>query len=196
MGKKKNVWKYAFTGLIICNLLVTGILLWFLFSGSDQQKIPRNTEVNEKTHSEFIISVQKEDLNKLINHYIEKEGLNGPIHYNVYLTDEVELYGEVSVFSQTLQLQMTFEPIALENGDLILKQKNLSLGDVKLPVSYILKFIRDAYKLPEWVIILPNDKQVYVALHRMRLNNDIQVRVQEFNLKEDRISLRMLVPSE
>lgn len=91
---------------------------------------------------------------------------------------------------------MTFEPIALENGDLILKQKNLSLGDVKLPVSYILKFIRDAYKLPEWVTILPNDKQVYVALHRMRLNNDIQVRVQEFNLKEDRISLRMLVPSE
>lgn len=193
--EKKNGWKYAFWGLLTCNLLVAASLSLLFFLSSDQQTIPRSTKVDE-THSEFIISTHREDLNKLINHYIEKEGLNGPIHYDVYLTEDVELYGEVSVFSQVLQLKMTFEPKALENGDLILEQKDVYLGDVKLPVSYILKFIRDAYKLPEWVVIQPNDKQVYVALQEMRLNNGIQVRLQEFNLKEDRISLRMLVPSE
>lgn len=193
--EKKNVWKYAFFGLLICNLLVAGSLLLLLFLASDQQTVPRNAKVDD-SRSEFIITTHKQDLNKLINHYIEKEGLNGPIHYDVYLTEEVELYGEVSLFSQILQLKMTFEPRALENGDLILEQKDVYLGDVKLPVSYILKFIRDAYKLPDWVIIQPNEKQVYVALQQMRLNNGIQVRVQEFDLKDDRISLRMLVPSE
>lgn len=193
--EKKNRWKYAFIALLVCNLLVAGSLLLLLFLAPDQQTVPRSDKADE-THSEFIISTHKQDLNKLINHYIEKEGLNGPIHYDVFLTEDVELYGEVSVFSQILQLKMTFEPKALENGDLILEQKDVYLGDVKLPVSYILKFIRDAYKLPEWVVIQPNDKQVYVALQQMRLNNGIQVRLQEFNLKEDRISLRMLVPSE
>ena len=98
--------------------------------------------------SEFFIQTNKQDLNKLINHYIEKEGLNGPVHYNVLLTDEVELYGEVKVFSESMQLKMTFEPRALENGDLVLEQKTLSLGGVPVPVSYILTFIRDYINFP------------------------------------------------
>lgn len=193
--EKKNYWKIAFLVLAVCNLVfIFGIGL-LLFLSSDQKKIPDETS-DTKNYSEFTIDTQKEDLNKLINYYIEKEGLNGPIHYDVFLTDEVELYGEVAVFSQALQLKMTFEPKALENGDLVLQQKDVYLGDVKMPVSYIMKFIRDAYKLPSWVIIQPNDQQVYVALQQMRLNNGIQVRVQEFDLGEDRISMKMLVPTE
>lgn len=194
MGNK-NVWKIAFIVLAAANLLfVCGIGL-LLFLSSDQKEIPKNAS-DTGTYSEFTIDTHKEDLNDLINYYIEKEGLNGPIHYNVFLTDEVELYGEVSVFSQAMQLKMTFEPKALENGDLVLEQKDVYLGDVKLPVSYIMKFIRDAYKLPPWVIIQPNDHQIYVALQEMRLNNGIQVRVQEFDLEKDRISMKMLVPTE
>lgn len=191
----KNYWKIGFLVLVALNLVfLLGIGL-LLFLSADQKEMPKNTTDTAK-YSEFTINTKKEDLNKLINYYIEKEGLNGPIHYNVFLTDEVELYGEVAVFSQALQLKMTFEPRALENGDLVLEQKDVYLGDMKLPVSYIMKFIRDAYKLPSWVIIQPNDQQVYVALQQMRLNNDIQVRVQEFDLASDRISMKMLVPSE
>jgi len=104
--------------------------------------------------------------------------------------------GRCPFFSRPLQLKMTFEPKALDNGDLILEQKDVSLGDVQLPVPYILKFMKDAYKFPSWVIIQPNDKQVYVALQHMRLNNGIRVRLEEFNLEQDRISLRMLVPAD
>lgn len=192
----KNYWKIAFFVLAVLNMLVVVGIGLLLFLSSDQNKKFPDTVSEKGDYSEFTIETRKDDLNELINYYIEKEGLNGPIHYNVFLTDEVELYGEVSVFSQSLQLKMTFEPKALENGDLVLEQKNVYLGDVKLPVSYILKFIRDAYKLPTWVIIQPNDQQVYVALQQMRLNNGIQVRVHEFDLAEDRISMRMLVPTK
>ncbi|MBS4203204.1 YpmS family protein [Lederbergia citrea] len=191
--KNKNTWKILFIALLTINILIVVSLGTLLFLASDQERVPESNP-NSKTVSEFFIRTEKDDLNKLINHYIEKEGLNGPIHYQVLLTDEVELYGEVKVFSETMQLKMTFEPIALDNGDLVLEQKTLSLGGVKLPVSYILKFIRDAYKFPEWVIIQPNDKQIYVALQKMRLNGGIRVRTEEFNLAEDRISMKMLVP--
>lgn len=193
---KKNKWKLAFLSLLSINILFIAAIVLLLFLASDQQTMPKDITVDEQNYSEFYIQAQKNDLNKLINFYIEKEELNGPVHYDVFLTDDVELYGEVDVFSQTLQLKMTFEPKALDNGDLVLEQKDVSLGDVKLPVSYILKFIRDAYKLPSWVIIQPNDKQVYVSLHDMQLESGIQVRAEEFNLVEDRISLKMLVPSE
>lgn len=168
-------------------------LALLLFISSDQEAIPEIIETN-KNASEFLIQTDKKDLNKLINHYIEKEGLNGPVHYQVLLTDEVELFGEMKVFSQTMQLKMTFEPTALENGDLLLKQRGVSLGNVKLPVSYILKLIRDAYKFPEWVIIQPNDKEIYVALHKMKLNGGINVKAESFNLVDDDIAMKMLVP--
>ncbi|MFD1706689.1 YpmS family protein [Siminovitchia sediminis] len=191
----KNYWKIGFLVLAALNIVFALTLMVLLFLSSDQQEIPKGN-THTKGYSEFTIQTKKEDLTRLINDYIEREELNGPIHYNVFLTNDVELYGEVSVFSQSLQLKMTFDPKALENGDLVLEQKNVFLGDVKLPVSYILKFIRDAYKLPSWVIIQPNDERVYVSLQDMRLNNGIQVRVQEFDLEEDKISMKMLVPSE
>jgi len=191
----KNYWKVGFLTLLVINIVFLLSLGILLILSSDQQELPKS-KTDKGKYAEFTIDTQKEDLNQLINYYIEKEGLNGPVHYNVFLTDEVELYGEVSVFSQSLQLKMTFEPKALKNGDLVLEQKNVSLGDVKLPVSYIMKFIRDAYKLPSWVIIQPNDQQVYVALQEMRLNNDIQVRVEEFDLANDNISMKMLVPTK
>lgn len=193
--KNKNIWKILFIFIATINILIIISLGTILFLAGDQDPIPEGTNPT-KNMSEFIVQTNKEDLNQLINHYIEKEGLNGPINYHVLLTDEVELYGEIEVFSQTMQLLMTFEPQALDNGDLVLKQKSLSLGGVKLPVSYILKFIRDAYKLPEWVTIQPNDKQIYVALQNMRLNGGIQVRAEEFNVAENRISIKMLVPVE
>ncbi|HEY4552452.1 MAG TPA: YpmS family protein [Bacillaceae bacterium] len=192
---KKNKWKIAFIVLLAANLAILASLGLLLFLSGEQEPVPEQT-ADEQPYAEFLIQSGKKDLTKLINHYIEKEGLNGPINYEVLLNDEVELYGEVKFFSQMLQLKMTFEPEALENGDLILRQKTVSLGDVKLPVAYILKFIKDSYKLPEWVIIQPNDKQVYVALQKMELNNGIHVRAQEFNLKEDIISLKMLVPAD
>lgn len=191
----KNIWKVGFLVLLALNLIFAFGLAWVLFIAGDQKPIPKS-KTDTSNYSEFTINTNKEDLNRLINYYIEKEGLNGPVHYNVFLTDEVELYGVVSVFSQDLQLKMTFEPTALENGDLVLEQKDVYLGDVKLPVSYIMKFIRDAYKLPSWVIIQPKEHQVYVALQQMRLNNGIQVRVEDFDLAEDQISMKMLVPSK
>ncbi|MBS4199432.1 YpmS family protein [Bacillus sp. FJAT-49732] len=191
--KNKNIWKLLFMTLLSLNILFLLGIGILIFLAVDQEPVPEK-KVSTSNMSEFLIRTEKQDLNKLINHYIEKEGLDGPIHYSVLLTDEVELYGEVQVFSQSMYLKMTFEPVALDNGDLILKQKSLSLGDVKLPVSYILKFIRDAYKLPNWVIIQPNDKQIYVSLQQMKLKSGIQVRAEEFNLVDNKISMKMFVP--
>lgn len=193
--ENKKRWKIAFLTLLSFNLLIIILFFSFVFFGSI-----KNTKIEPKglnhSVSEFQIQTDKEDLNALITHYIEKEGLNGPIDYHVLLDEEVELYGSIKVFSHELELKMTFEPEALDNGDLILKQESISLGGVHLPVNYVLKLIRDSYKLPEWVTIQPNDQTIYVALQNMELNNGIQIRAEKFDLRNNEISFSMLVPVE
>ena len=192
----KNKWKAAFFLLLAVMIAVIIFVVFLLFSPANQEPLP-TAEHDLKEHVAFQVSSNKADLNKIINYYLEKEGLNGPIEYNVYLNDEsVVLQGKMKVFTQMIDMEMTFEPEALENGDLVLHQKSISVGKLKLPVSYILKFIRDSYQLPSWVNIQPDEQLVYVSLQDMELKGDMKVRADEFNLKEDDIQFTLMVLTE
>jgi uncharacterized protein YpmS len=193
----KNKWKLAF--FILLGAMAALILILFVLASMPvergQERRGQSSQL-EGDHVSFDIRTNRADLNKVINHYLEEEGFTGPIDYQVFVTDEVELYGAFPLFGQHLQMLLTFEPEALENGDLVLKQKSITLGSLDLPVSRVMKIIQSNYKLPEWVEIQPNKETVYVSLTDMELKSDIKVRANTFNLRQDDISFTLLVPVE
>lgn len=189
----KNKWKKAFLILLGLNLLIVIVIssLVLIPTGSKQsskQKVQSGDSVS------FHVKSNKNDLNMLINHYLKKEAADSPIDYQVVLGDEVELYGTLPLFSEKINMKLTFVPTALSNGDLVLKQKSINIGSLPLPVSYVLKFIRENYKLPKGVDIRPNDNLVYVNMQQLKLKSDIKVKVDTFDLKNDDIAFTLLVP--
>lgn len=191
----KVKWKALFLGLLGLNILVAGMLLLLINLPVKDEPISKS-KTSKKDYIEFKIETNKANLNEVINHYIEKELKNGSIDYEVKLDNEVELYGTFPFFSQSLELKLTFEPEAQKNGDLILKQKSLALGQLELPASYVMKFVRDSYKLPKWVVIQPDKQLVYVQLENMKLKNDMKVKVDKFDLRKDQIMIDLLVPTK
>jgi uncharacterized protein YpmS len=189
----KNKWKKGFLLLLGLELLVVIILLSFALVPSTETEKNLNKESNVKNVS-FHVKSNKEDLNKLINHYLKKEAADSPIEYRVSLENEVELYGTIPFFSEQLNMKMTFIPEALSNGDMVLKQKAISIGSLNLPVSYVLKFIKENYKLPNGIDILPNNKLVYVHMQQLKLKSDIKIKVERFDLKKNDIAFIILVP--
>jgi uncharacterized protein YpmS len=192
--KVKN-WKKAFFILLVINV---GIVLFLLVSISIpiKEKRIQQEESELQGYVPFLIHTEKDNLNRVINHYLEKEAAGGPIDYNVVLRDEVELYGTIPIFSEEIQMKLTFEPVALHNGDLILKQKSMAIGQMQLPVTYVLKFIAERYRLPKGVTIQPKDKLVYISLQKLKLKSDFKVRVKEFDLNSDDISFQLYVPTK
>jgi uncharacterized protein YpmS len=192
--KVKN-WKKAFFILLVINV---GIVLFLLVSISIpiKEKRIQQEESELQGYVPFLIHTEKDNLNRVINHYLEKEAAGGPIDYNVVLRDEVELYGTIPIFSEEIQMKLTFEPEALHNGDLILKQKSMAIGQMQLPVTYVLKFIAERYRLPKGVTIQPKDKLVYISLQKLKLKSDFKVRVKEFDLNSDDISFQLYVPTK
>ncbi len=191
----KNKWKRGFFLLLGLNGLIVIILLTLIMipageNGKVQQNIPDNESVS------FEVKSNKADLNRLINQYIKKEAADSPIEYSVRLEDEVELYGTLPFFSQEVDLKLTFEPEALDNGDLVLKQKSISVGSLPLPVSYVLKFIKENYKLPKGVDIQPNEKLIYVEMKQLKLKSDVKIKANRFDLLKDDIAFTILVPVE
>lgn len=192
----KNKWKIGF--FILLGLMAAAILLiWILIASPvEDKKLEPGTDGSGADDVAFNVSTNKRDLNRVINHYLEEEAKNSQINYEVLLTDEVELYGTLPLFSQELELRLTFEPQALKNGDLVLNQRSISVGKLNLPVSTVLKFVRDSYDMPDAVNIQPKEERVYVSMQRLKLKSDIKVRVNEFDLKKDNIKFTLLVPAD
>ncbi|MCM3692716.1 YpmS family protein [Neobacillus niacini] len=190
----KNKWKTGFFLILGLNLIIVIILLSLIMVPADE-KVKLQTIPDDKSVS-FQVKSNKADLNVLINQYIKKEAADSPIDYSIQLQDEVELYGTLKFFSQEVDLKLTFVPEALENGDLVLKQKSISVGSLPLPVSYVLKFIKDNYKLPKGVDILPNDKMIHVHMEQLKVKSDVKIRANKFDLVKDDIAFTIVVPVE
>ncbi len=190
----KNKWKKGFFLLLGVDLLIVLILLFLILApGTNRTKIPLQKKQAGENVS-FYIQSNKADLNKLINYYLKKQAAGAPIDYQIKLADEVELYGTLPFFSEQLNMKLTFEPEALKNGDLVLRQNSISIGNLNLPVAYVLQFISENYKLPKGVVIRPNDKLIYMNMDQFKLKSNAKVKVNKFDLKKDDIAFTLLVP--
>ncbi|MEH7083569.1 YpmS family protein [Neobacillus drentensis] len=188
----KNKWKIGFLILLGINLLFAIIILpLMMFPPEGPETSKMKGLVGE--HVSFHVKSNKNDLNQLINHYLKEEAV-GSIDYQVVLGDEVELYGTLPFFSEELNMKLTFKPSALENGDLVLKQKSMTIGSLHLPISYVLNFISDNYKIPKGVEIRPKGKLIYINMQQLKLKSDIKLKADKFDLKKDDIRFTILVP--
>ncbi|KAB7708995.1 DUF2140 family protein [Bacillus aerolatus] len=190
----KKGWKFAFLGLLALNVLLVLALVIGLLLPIEEEPLPEASPQEEAV--KFHVQSNKEDLNKVIKMFVEEQKANSLVDYNVYLRDQVELYGDVAVFSERIDYKLTFEPEALENGNVVLRQKGIKVGKINLPVSYVLKAARDAYQFPDWVKIMPNDKIIYISLDKMELKSNLKVRAERIDLKKDDISFTLLLPVE
>ncbi|WP_059170798.1 YpmS family protein [Bacillus sp. FJAT-27445] len=189
----KNRWKTAFfvlLGFVLAAIVGIAILAMVPPDGMKKEQ----AEINDGEMVGFVIRTNRDDVNKLVNHYLEKEVADTPVDYKVQVNDEVELYGTVPFFSQALNMKLTFVPEAQENGDLLLKQKSISVGQLRLPVPYVLDFIRKSYKLPRGVEIRPDDREIHVHMQQLKLKSDTKIKANTFDLEKDDISFTLLVP--
>ncbi|MCL6571477.1 MAG: YpmS family protein [Bacillus sp. (in: Bacteria)] len=189
----KNKWKTGFLLLVGVNLFFTLVVILMLMSPFAETKNSDELGLVGE-HVAFQVKSNKLDLNKLINNYLKVEAADSPIGYRIILGEEVELYGTLPLFSQEINMKLTFEPEALPNGDLVLKQKSMSVGSLDLPISYVLKFISENYKLPNGVDIRPKDKLIYVNMQQLKLKSDMKIKANKFDLKNDDIAFTILVP--
>ncbi|NRD80465.1 YpmS family protein [Bacillus sp. BRMEA1] len=188
-----NKWKVAFLILLGINLVVLIVICSLALVSPKNYE---NSQLKEPL-SDFVsfhVKSNKDDLNQLINHYLQEQAAGSPINYRLVLGDEVELYGILPVLSDNLNMKISFEPIALKNGDLVLKQKKISLGRLNLPISFVLSVISESFRVPQGVEIRPNDKLVYIHMQDIKLKSDMKIKVDQIDLPKDKIGFSILVP--
>ncbi|TCT25045.1 uncharacterized protein YpmS [Melghiribacillus thermohalophilus] len=190
----ENKWKTLFFVLAGINVAFLCWLFSYLFAlpvniQQDQQPI-----YDEQT-AIFTVNSTRENLNILINSYLDQLPKSDIYNYSVNLNQNVQLSGSIMAFGRKVPIEMTMEPYVLKNGDLVLNVISVTLGRLPLPNKKVLDYIRDHYHLPEWVIIDPARHRIYAAVTQMKTKSHFHVRVKEFNLEHNEFSFQITVPS-
>ena len=193
---KRNKWKKAFYSLLIFNGIVFVVLLALLFGPVPENKAPVRHERGDQESSEFIIRTSKQNLNNLVNAYIEQLLGDSDHYYRISLDEDVHLIGELPVFSTTVPLSVHFEPLVQDNGDLILKQKSISVGLLELPNKKIMEYMADLLPMPEWVTVNPQEQEIYVAVTDMDIRSNFHVAVETIDLEANNLAFRLKIPYE
>ncbi len=187
-------WKIAFIFLasfnLLCILLIGGYL--FLPTKKDKQVLPKVSDQDETVP--FLIKSDKESLTKLINHYLEEETEQENLQYRVDINNYVNVYGAIKAFNKTIDMQLVLKPKIISDGNLQLQVKELSIGRLQLPVSYVLTYMDTHYDLPSYVKINSNKKVFNIYLNELTLKNGFTARAESFDLEEDNINFSLNVP--
>ncbi|MCA0985330.1 YpmS family protein [Halobacillus yeomjeoni] len=191
----KNKWKTSFWILAIMNVgIVIGILaLIFLPSSYTLVNVDKQKHTSE---AEFTIFSTKQNLEQLANDYLGELSTQTVFDYSISLDKNVTLTGNIKAFDQTIPIKVELNPVVQKNGDLILEQERISLGQLPLPNKKVLEFVKDNYKLPEWVVVNPKDENIYVAVTQMETASNFDVRVHRFNLNSNQLAFKISVPRD
>ncbi|WP_156290149.1 YpmS family protein [Oceanobacillus salinisoli] len=192
--KKHNKWKRLFYSLLGFNIFIFAILAALIFWPVSENKISPVPEPNTQDSSEFVVRTTKQNLNELINAYIDQLLVDSKHRYYIFLEDDVHLMGELPVFSTTVPLSVHLEPLVQDNGDIILKQRSISIGLLELPNQKIMEYMDKYLNMPEWVTINPLEEEIYVAVTEMEMKSNFTVSVEHIDLEANNLAFRIKIP--
>lgn len=194
--KAINYWQVAF--LVLLGLVV-GSFLFFgsrMFQKRDADYLENIPEIARQGEPVLTITSKKQQVNQFIDFFLEDFQKGSDVKYSFYLENEALLNGEFSVLGMPVQFYLYFDPYVMENGNIQLKAKSLSIGTLGLPINEIMKYIERSFKLPEWVIVDPDKQVMLLRLDQYRLKNGMYIKAEKINLVDDDIRFNLYLPEE
>lgn len=191
-----NLWKPSFYILLGINIAVILILMILILSPTPDSKASDKEVKEPKESSEFIVRTTRSNLNDLVNAYLTQTLKDTEHQFKVVVDEDVHLTGKLPLFSSTVPLSVHLEPIVQENGDVILKQKSISVGLLELPNQKVMEYIEKYLPMPEWVAVNPKKEEIYVAITDMKMKSNFQVSAERIDLAADNIAFKIKIPYE
>lgn len=188
-----NKWKIAFFVLILA-LLVGAVWLVSLIS-SEPEGYGLAERAAATSGGELRVQTTKADFEALANKYIQEAVENQPIPLELTVDDQIALVSELTVFTLTIPVQMYFDPIVQEDGNIQLKQDKVDIGQLSIPPEQVLKLLRDSIDLPTWMVVSPADESVFIDLGGLPIDGDFDIRAEKIDLENDEIILSVTVPT-
>lgn len=192
--KDLNKWKVAFFVLIGMVVGSTFFLFTRIAEKRDFAKHDIPALVEREGNPVLNIRSNKEQINSLIDFYLDEYQKDSDVKYDFRLENEALLTGEFKILGFPVTFYLYFDPYVMDNGNVQLKAKSLSIGTLGVPITEVMKMIQRNYDMPKWIEIDPKEETVMLRLDQFRMQNGLFLKADKINLVDDEIQVSLYLP--
>ncbi|MEG3320752.1 YpmS family protein [Streptococcus suis] len=161
-----NIWKWLFLAQLAL-LIGCGIVLYTRFQ-TDREDLTKLVQTSTEDTKVGTFSTNREQLNQTITNYL-KEYQTEEFSYQLFITSQQVVFeGSYQIFGVTIPLYIYFQPSKMEDGSILLRITEISVGSLSLPKTEVLAYLQKNYKLPAFVKIDSEQAQVQVQLTELK----------------------------
>ena len=188
---KKNYWKYAFIALVAIIIIGFGYLgTKVMSSPSDNYQV--SSKINDKDAKVFTVNMNKQEANKMAQYYLKNTLNDGKTDYQLILKQDAELTGSIAFLGAKIHFTILMQPYAKTNGDVLLQAKEMKIGDLSLPISFVMNYIKNSFKTPEWVNIDGKSKTILLKFTKFTTKEGYGIRAKKIDLKNNKLSFEVM----
>ncbi|WP_373760121.1 YpmS family protein [Streptococcus ferus] len=181
---KINWWKWLFLFLLALNLSLVGVLASrLLTTGVDSQQTSQTETKSTIQVGSF--STTREQLTQTINSYLKSYQSKGTTFQVAIDSENIIFQGTYSLLGYEIPLYVYFVPYSLSTGAVQLKVTSVSAGNLALPESDILRYIKSSYDLPSFVQVLPDKSAINVNLQNLNQETEFSLKARQIDLLND-----------
>ncbi|HEL2223907.1 TPA: YpmS family protein [Streptococcus suis] len=161
-----NIWKCLFLAQLAL-LIGCGIVLYTRIQ-TDREDLTKLVQTSTEDTKVGTFSTNREQLNQTLTNYL-KEYQTEEFSYQLFVTSQQVVFeGSYQIFGVTIPLYIYFQPSKMEDGSILLRITEISVGSLSLPKAEVLAYLQKNYKLPAFVKIDSEQAQVQVQLTELK----------------------------
>jgi len=188
---KRNYWKYAFIALVAIIVVGLGYMgTKVLSSSKDNYQV--STTIPDQNERVFTVDMNKQEANKMAQYYLKNTLNDGKTDYQLILKKDAELTGAIAFLGAKIHFTILMHPYAKTNGDVLLKAKEMKIGDLSLPISFVMNYIKNSFKTPEWVSIDGKQKTILLKFTKFTTKDGYGIRAKKIDLKNNKLSFEVM----
>lgn len=193
--KKINGWMVAF--FVLLGVVVgSGIVVANRVLEPREVLTSNSAKLVEHDGSPVVtIESTKQQVNELIAFYLQDYSEKSGLDYTFTLEKQALLNGQFKVLGMPVNFYLYFDPYVMENGNVQLKAKSLSIGTLGVPIKEVMKLVKRSYKLPSWIEIKPSEGTVLIRLDQFRMQNGLFIKAEKIDLVDDEIKASLYLPA-
>lgn len=188
--KKVNGWKWAFITLVLI-LIGCIVYLGFLIRPMTTDQIETEEVVQTDDQVSLTASLSKGDTEVIINEYLDSAIGEEFEAYDVVLSDDLEIHGEMNIFNFDVPFTLFFSPYALENGNIQLRGEAVELANFSLPVSGVMSLLARQLDFPEFIAVDSNTQIIEIDLENLMQDYSFDLVVDQIDLEQDIIQFNL-----
>lgn len=191
---KPNKWKIAFFAVIA--FVLAGSAFIFARITEERELIQNEIPPLVEREGQPVLNIRsnKEQINSLIDFYLDEFQKDSEITYDFILQNEALLTGEFKILGFPVTFYLYFDPFVMDDGNIQLRAKSLSIGTLGVPIKEVMKMIQRNASLPEWIEIEPDEERVFIRLDQFRMQNGLFIKADRINLVDDEIQVSLYLP--